>query len=387
MPFDITAADAIGQHAVQLFSEGLQGLLRAAAEEADAERRRAVAQGKSELAGARAELEQEYAQLSRERADLEALRSKLEASKAGKACPPEAAPASELREACPWPAPSDAEGTSGAFGAWPPPSPDEPGSFGGWPPDAGALDPKACASEAPAADTVLLNIGGRAFQAVSRSALTQCRDSILAAQLDSLPRDAEGRVVIDARPEVFVPLVQHLIARHCETSAGVEASPAPDLGDLGLDRQFSALLQRLGLQDWVLRRETVRATLSVRGGIYAVLPSRHPSEATSWAEMGGQIVTVPYGWAPLSIEDEEFEATIEELTAHGWGASVLFARSPSGSEAGFHKFFTQICPEDAEARQRVAANARLFEVQSPGALQFRFAGAASGRLLIRKLQL
>jgi len=97
-------------------------------------------------------------------------------------------------------------------------------------------------------DEFALNVGGRKFD-VLRNTLTSVEGSILAAKFsgrweDSLERDAEGRIFIDAKPEYFAVLLDQLRSRMW---GGTSTAVSMDLPSCATDfqgnaRRFQSLL-------------------------------------------------------------------------------------------------------------------------------------------------
>lgn len=244
-------------------------------------------------------------------------------------------------------------------------------------------------------DMVHLNVGGQAQVKISRAALTQCEGSRLALEFGpaggeaDLQKDADGHILIDFVPSVFLPLVDHLRMRHIEAfhlqQAQVQGQaparqpllPPLPLADPHLDHQFVEMLQYYGVLDWVYRQRPVDFKVRLGDYVYSVLPAQPPDMGQVLNEMRGFTVTVPRGWQVLNSLDDGFDRVIWELTKRCWGTSVLIAQEALGNYAGYR---TPLSPNGVAGS--VEAPARWFENVSEGGSKLRFGGLSS-RVVIR----
>jgi len=111
-------------------------------------------------------------------------------------------------------------------------------------------------------------------------------------------------------------------------------------------------------------------TLDISHRSYAVLPPEHPgTSVASTEDLKGRLVAVPAGWEVLSTSADGFEATILQLTAHGWGTPLLIVQhgggfntyrtplSKTGAPGSLYKESTgHLAPEDGAGEGR----AKLF---------------------------
>lgn len=364
MPFDTLAAEQLACAAVQAFSEGLMRLVKDAEAEANADR--------LALAKDRAQLDAERARLAEQWSQLEAMRSR--AAQCYDASSPETL-AAAVSPAAAWP-------------QFEPAKPAVPGSED----DQIVLEAAAAVpvqtkspeleAEEQSPDELLLYMGEEDYINVPRSALMQHPDSMLASAIGGqgppLPRDGQGAIAIGFPKQLFAPLAHYLRAR--ETEDPDEPTQVPDLGDDTAERQFNTMLQRLGLFEWVYRRDLVKPGVQIGSFCYAVLPPRAPEEAFPWADMGGRVVTVPLGWEVLSADvEEKWAEVVAELATHGWGTNLLCAVTPYGEKAFTTKLY------QAGDSQRFAQSAQPpVEVPGTGRRQYSFRGASSIRLIIRR---
>jgi len=233
-------------------------------------------------------------------------------------------------------------------------------------------------------EMVTLNVGGEANVAVTRSTLTQCEDSMLAAAFsgrwEELPQDSGGRVYVDFAPILFLPLLEHLKARRREEPGGAIVQPPASFEDPLRDEQFIDMLRHYRMLDWVYRQAPVEHQLTIGDFQYSVLPPQSPDTSTALTDMRGVEVTVPRGWQVLQHSAMYFELVIRELTKHGWGAGLLLVRCDD-TDDGFDGYRTRLSTSGA-AGSRFTDPPKWFQVVNGRGRTFKFAGS-SYRLVIR----
>merc|ERR1719210_2847175 len=88
-------------------------------------------------------------------------------------------------------------------------------------------------------EVVALNVGGEAKVTVSLDTLLQCpecRFTSIFSQHQHMPKDSQGRIFIDFKPTLFLPLLEHLRMRRIEESH--DPTPPPQFQDGELEAQF-----------------------------------------------------------------------------------------------------------------------------------------------------
>lgn len=112
-------------------------------------------------------------------------------------------------------------------------------------------------------DVFILNVGGDAVVQVLRSTLTVFQGSHLANMFcgrweRSLPRDSQGRIFLDCRAEVAVPLLEYL--RQCRLECGISGShvnvPVPIFDHPAATEEFHRLLKYFDLERFVVHQNS-----------------------------------------------------------------------------------------------------------------------------------
>jgi len=163
-------------------------------------------------------------------------------------------------------------------------------------------------------DVLALNVGGTKFD-VLRSTLTSVEGSMLAAKFsgrweDSLERDAEGRVFLEANPEYFWIVLDQLRSKMWDTRR-LHSNTVPCIQDFGSRRkfeQFFRLVEYFGLTDTIFP-PVIRPVSSVDDTVsLSVTHTARGVELTSsesmWVEISSSCNDLIVAEASLQIPDE-----------------------------------------------------------------------------------
>lgn len=243
-------------------------------------------------------------------------------------------------------------------------------------------------------DVVALNVGGEARVSVTRSTLTQCQGSMLAAAFSGrwdLRKDDNGEIFIDCSPKLFLPLVEHLRQRAKEKPDKPPALPPPCFEDPVADEQFVDMLRYYGVLDWVYRQRPVEIQVEKGDYCYSVLPPVPQDTNKALIEMRGMHVVIPRGWYVLGVADANFDEALKELTRHPFGCGVFVMHDKPGGESNYTSSSSRYCgyrtclSTSGDAGSKFETPPRWFEWVSGDGREMRFAGSSYRLVICRRV--